>query len=67
METAQLFKIPLSWAVTLSSYSAPAQPPAVEYKPESYFHEHACSGRPCNILAWYDNNGAIFMGDRLSE
>ena len=67
METAQLLKILLSWAVTLSSYSAPDQPPTVVYKPESYFHEHACGGRPCSILAWYDNNGAIFMDKRLQQ
>ncbi|MEE8234553.1 MAG: hypothetical protein V3R41_07715 [Gammaproteobacteria bacterium] len=67
METAQLLKVLLSWAVTLSSYSAPAQLPAVEYKPETYFHEQACGGRPCSILAWYDNNGTIYMDDRLSQ
>jgi hypothetical protein len=65
METAQLLKILLSWAVTLSSYSAPEQLPAVEYRSESYFHERACGGRPCSILACYDNNGSIFLDDRL--
>ncbi len=67
METAQLLKILLSWAVTLSSYPSPDQPPTVEYKPESYSHEHACGGRPCSILAWYNNNGAIFLDDRLQQ
>ncbi len=67
METAQLLKILLSWAVTLSSYSAPEQLPTVEYKSEAYFHEHACGGRPCSILAWYDNNGVIFLDERLQQ
>jgi hypothetical protein len=67
METAQLLKILLSWAVTLSSYSAPEQLPTVEYKSEAYFHEHACGGRPCSIFAWYDNNGAIFLDKRLQQ
>lgn len=67
METAQLLKILLSWAVTLTSYPAPDEQPTVEYKSESYFHEHACGGRPCNILAWYDNNGGIFLDDRLEQ
>jgi hypothetical protein len=52
METAQLLKILLSWAVTLSSYPATEQLPGVEYISESYFHEHACGGKPCSILAW---------------
>ncbi len=67
MATAQLFEVLLGWAMTLSSYPAPAQPPVVEYKPESYFHENICGGKSCNILAWYDRNGTIFMNDRLSE
>jgi len=67
METAQLLKILLSWAVTLSSYPAPEQLPTVGYRSESYFHEHACGGRPCSILAWYDNNGAINLDDRLQH
>lgn len=25
------------------------------------------SGRPCSILAWYNNNGAIFLDDRLQQ
>ena len=63
METAQLLKILPGWAVTLSSYPAPEHLPTVEYKTESYFHEHACGGRPFSILAWYDNNGAIYLQD----
>jgi hypothetical protein len=67
MEAAHLLKVLLSWAVTLSSYSAPNQLPMVEYKSESYFHAHACGGRPCSILAWYDNNGTIYMDNRLQQ
>jgi hypothetical protein len=67
METAQLLKILPSWAATLSSYPAPEHLPTVEYKTESYFHEHACGGRPCSILAWYDNNGSMYLNDRLQQ
>ncbi len=55
----------LSWAVQLTSYSAPAVPPTISYQPHSYFVEHVCKGKKCGAHAWYDNQGAIILDQRF--
>ncbi len=57
----------MSWAVQLSSYSPPAQPPHVSYVPAQVLVEQACAGRHCGALAWYDNQGHILIDERYRQ
>ncbi len=54
----------LSWAVRLSPYPAPAQPPAVYFASRALITEKACGGRHCGAIAWYDNHGGIYIDER---
>jgi len=54
----------LSWAVQLTSYSSPMEPPLVSYVPTTKLTEQACAGRHCGVLAWYDDHGHILIDDR---
>ena len=63
---AHLLAVLLSWTVSLSPYEHPGEPPSLEFKPHQFFIEHACGGvEKCRVLAWYDNNGTIFVDQRL--
>jgi hypothetical protein len=55
----------LSWAVTLSGYPAPAEPPAVVIEPHAYFVEHACQGQPCKVLGWYAGGRNVYVDESL--
>ena len=62
---SELYAVLLSWAVTLSGYPAPAQPPLVVAKPHAFFVEHACNNRECRVLGWYDGGTNVYIDDRL--
>lgn len=56
----------LSWTVHLTSYPYPEKLPQLEYKPRSFFVEHACLGdEKCRVAGWYDNAGVVYIDDRL--
>jgi hypothetical protein len=57
----------LGWAVVLSDYPAPAAAPRVEFKPHAFFVEHACLGRPCKALGWYNDDGVVYLDERLQQ
>jgi hypothetical protein len=55
----------LSWAVLLSGYTEPEQPPGLEYKPHTFFVEQACGGQECSAVGWYNDAGVVYLDDRL--
>lgn len=66
MDTAELITVLLSWAVTLSAYDTPAQPPAIEYRPHSFFVDRACAGRECKVLGWYNDQDVVYIDERFA-
>ncbi len=63
---AKLIAVLLSWTVNLSSYPHPGEAPELLYKPHQFFVEIACGGHEkCDAVAWYNDNGIIFLDDRL--
>jgi hypothetical protein len=63
---AKLLAVLLSWTVNLSSYSHPGESPEILFKPHTFFVDIACNGnKKCDAVAWYDNNGTIFLDQRL--
>ncbi|MDH3279663.1 MAG: hypothetical protein OEQ18_00860 [Gammaproteobacteria bacterium] len=67
MEFSTTATVLLSWAVHLSSYPAPEQPPRIEFEPRSFFVEYACSGRDCDALGWYNDTGVVYLDERLER
>ena len=59
------FSILLGWAAHLSTYERPAKPPSVQFKDYEFFVEHACNGRDCNVLGWYNDTGIVYIDRRL--
>jgi hypothetical protein len=63
---AKLLSVLLSWTVNLSSYSHLGEAPEILFKPHVFFVDIACNGNEkCDAVAWYDNNGTIFLDARL--
>ena len=63
---ASLLAVLLSWTVSLSSYDHPGVTPDILFKPHSFFVDIACNGNEkCDAVAWYDNNGTIYLDERL--
>jgi len=60
-----LYSILLSWAVTLSGYPAPAQPPTVVKQPHAFFVDQACNGRECKVLGWYAGGPNVYVDESL--
>ena len=68
MDKSELLLILLSWASHLSSYTYPEVPPDYEFKSRSFFVNNACQGNArCNAGAWYNDNGTIYIDDRLQN
>ena len=68
MEKTELLVILLSWASHLSSYSYPEYPPEYQFKPHTFFIEHACrDNNKCNAGAWYNDNGVVYIDERLQD
>jgi hypothetical protein len=61
----ELYATLLSWAVTLSGYPTPAQPPEVVREPHAFFVEHACNGHECKVLGWYAGGRQLYVDDSL--
>jgi hypothetical protein len=65
---AELLLVLLSWASHLSTYPYPESAPAYSVRPHSFFVERACGGNSnCNIAAWYNNDGTIYLDERLQN
>jgi hypothetical protein len=62
---SELYAVLLSWAVTLSGYPAPGQPPEVLARPHSFFVERACNGRECKVMGWYAGGRNVYIDERL--
>ena len=60
-----LYATLLSWAVTLSGYPAPAEPPVVVAKPHAFFVEQACHGQECKVLGWYAGGKNLYVDETL--
>jgi len=67
MDSTDVVAALLSWAVTLSHYPAPTTPPELRYVERGFLVEHACGGRKCSALGWYDNDGHIYIDERLRD
>ena len=62
----ELLEILLSWAILFSPYGE-APIPVLETKPHSFFVEHACGGKECNVLGWYNDTGVVYLDENISE
>ena len=60
-----LFATLLSWAVTLSGYPAPAEPPNVVVEPHAFFVHRACNDRECKVLGWYAGGRDLYIDESL--
>jgi hypothetical protein len=63
--TDDLLAVLLSWAVTLSGYPAPSQPPEVVTVPHAFFVANACGGRECKVYGWYAGGKKIYLDERM--
>lgn len=61
----ELYAILMSWAITLSGYSAPANQPEIVMVPHSYLVDAACAGRECKVLGWFPPGETIYLDNRL--
>lgn len=62
---SDLYATLLSWAVTLSGYPAPAEPPVVVPKPHTFFVQQACHGQECKVMGWYAGGKNLYVDDTL--
>lgn len=60
-----LLQVLLSWAVVLSGYPAPAEPPQLVRVPHAFMVERACNRRECRVLGWYAGGREIYVDERL--
>lgn len=67
METSTLLPILLSWAVHLSDYPAPEQPPALQFKPHNFFVEQVCGGKECRAVGWYNDHNIVYIDERYHD
>jgi hypothetical protein len=62
---ADLYAALLSWAVTLSGYPAPSEPPVVVHQPHAFFVQQACHGQPCRVLGWYAGGRNVYIDETM--
>ena len=62
----ELLATMLSWAITLSGYPAPAQPPTLAMVSHAYLEQAACEGRRCKVLGWFPPGHTVYLDDRLN-
>src|SRR5262245_464559 len=67
MELQAIVPILLSWAVHLSGYPMPAEPPAIEFRPHSFFVRNVCGAKECNAVGWYNDQDIIYLDDRYEQ
>jgi len=60
-----LYSTLLYWAVTLSGYPTPAEPPIVVTEPHAFFVENACNHRECKVLGWYSGGRNLYIDETL--
>ena len=65
MDSTDAIAALMSWAVMLSHYPSPTHLPVIEYARHQFFVEHACGGKKCGAIGWYDNQGTIYIDERL--
>jgi len=61
----ELFSALLGWAVTLSGYPAPDEPPRVARVPHEFFVRNACGGHECKVWGWYAGGDVLYVDARL--
>jgi hypothetical protein len=61
----ELYATLLSWAITLSGYSPPADEPEIVTVPHQYLVRSACAGRECKVLGWFPPGETIYLDNRL--
>lgn len=61
----ELLAVLLSWAVTLSGYPAPSQPPEIVKVPHSFFVDNACGGQECKVYGWYAGGRKLYLDERM--
>ena len=61
----ELYAALLSWAVTLSGYPAPDQPPEVVSVSHQFFVDNACGGHECKVYGWYAGGRRLYVDTRL--
>ena len=54
----------LSWAIQLSGYPAPGVSPIIQYEPHRFFVAHACGGKECKVVGWYNDSNVIYIDER---
>src|SRR5476649_2721225 len=62
---SDLYATLLSWAVTLSGYPAPAEPPQVVLEPHAFFVDNACNHQECKVLGWYSGGRNLYIDETL--
>jgi hypothetical protein len=62
---SDLYATLLSWAITLSGFPAPSEPPVVVPKPHAFFVEQACHGQECKVLGWYAGGRNVYIDETL--
>ncbi|MGI9303938.1 MAG: hypothetical protein ACR2RB_14750 [Gammaproteobacteria bacterium] len=63
----QTVGILLSWAVHISGYPMPAEPPRVEFEPHAFFVENVCGGRECPAVGWYNDQGIVYIDEKYRD
>ena len=61
MDISSTLPIMLSWAVHLSGYPMPVEPPSLSFEPHSFFVERVCGRRECNAVGWYNDENEIYI------
>lgn len=61
----ELYASLLSWAITLSGYPAPAEPPVIVPKPHAFFVQQACHGQECKVMGWYAGGKNLYIDDTM--
>jgi len=54
----------LSWASHLSGYPVPEVPPSIHFESHSFFVEHACGGRDCRVVGWYNDENIVYVDEK---
>ena len=64
MDLSSTLEILLTWAVYLSGYPAPVNPPEVQFQPHSFFVENVCGNKECRAVGWYNDEGIVYIDER---
>jgi hypothetical protein len=67
MELLGMLPTLLSWAVYLSGYPMPSQPPGIAFVTHSFLVERVCAGRECNAVGWYNDERVLYIDERYRD